>query len=123
MKIFSIKRVYDPAGRDDGARILVDRLWPRGIAKDKAKIDLWLKDIAPSNALRNRFHGTSDDWDMFRLAYAAELDNEIGRTAVKEMIALRKRGHVTLLYAARDTERNNAVALKAYLELKLAKQA
>jgi uncharacterized protein YeaO (DUF488 family) len=112
---FSIKRIYAQASPDDGTRILVDRLWPRGIAKDKAKIDLWLKDIAPSNALRKRFHGEPDRWDEFCSAYAAELDGEVGRAAVNELIEYRKRGPVTLLYAARNKEQNNAVALKAYL--------
>jgi uncharacterized protein YeaO (DUF488 family) len=65
MKQLAIKRVYAPPGADDGMRILVDRLWPRGIAKGKARIDLWLKDIAPSDALRKRFHGKLEDWDAF----------------------------------------------------------
>ena len=90
-------------------------MWPRGIAKDKAKIDLWLKDIAPSNVLRKRFHGAPDRWDEFCSAYAAELDGEVGRAAVNELIEYRKRGPVTLLYAARNEEQNNAVALKAYM--------
>ena len=68
-----LKRVYEAPAASDGTRILVDRLWPRGIAKAKAKIDLWLKEIAPSNALRKRFHGHPEDWDAFRTAYAAEL--------------------------------------------------
>ena len=73
-----LKRIYEAPAASDGTRILVDRLWPRGIAKEKAKIDLWLKDIAPSDALRKRFHGHPEDWDEFRKAYAAELKGEAG---------------------------------------------
>jgi uncharacterized protein YeaO (DUF488 family) len=109
----NLKRVYEAPAAGDGMRILVDRLWPRGIAKDKAKIDLWLRDIAPSDALRKRFHGHPEDWDAFRAAYAAELA-ESG-DAVKALRGHLRKGAVTLLYAARDEERNNAVALKLWL--------
>jgi len=116
MSSLAVKRVYAPPEPDDGTRILVDRLWPRGIARDKASIDLWLKDIAPSDALRKRFHAKPERWDDFRAAYAAELDGAAAaQSAVKELRALLRRGTVTLLYAARDEERNNAVALKAWL--------
>ena len=111
-----LKRVYDPAGADDGFRVLVDRLWPRGIAKEKARIDLWLKDISPSDALRRRVHGDPGMWDAFVIDYAAELAAEPARSAVMQLREHLARGAVTLLYAARDTERNNAVALKAWLE-------
>ncbi len=114
----AVKRVYDPASAGDGTRILVDRLWPRGIAKDKAKIDLWLKDVAPSNALRKRFHGHPGDWAAFRRAYAAELKDEAAQEAVRELKKHLRSGPVTLLYAAKDEEHNNAVALKAWLERK-----
>ena len=115
----SIKRVYDPASPGDGTRILVDRLWPRGIAKDKAKIDLWLKAIAPSDALRKRFHGHPEDWAAFRRAYAAELKgDEVAQEAVQALRQHLRKGPVTLLYAAKDEEHNNAVALKAWLERK-----
>src|SRR5262245_56059820 len=97
-----LKRVYEAPAASDGTRILVDRLWPRGIAKDKAKVDLWLKDIAPSDALRKRFHGHPEDWDAFRTAYAAELKR--ADDAVKTLRALLRKGTVTLLYAARDGE-------------------
>jgi uncharacterized protein YeaO (DUF488 family) len=110
----AVKRIYEPASASDGVRILVDRLWPRGIAKDKARIDLWLKELAPSHALRKRFHGKPEDWKEFCTAYAAEL-----AAAPAEAIAeLRRRlraGPVTLLYAARDERHNNAVALKEWL--------
>ena len=112
----ALKRVYAPPDPGDGARILVDRLWPRGIAKDKAGIDLWLKDIAPSAALRRRFHGRPADWEAFCAAYAAELESPAARAAAKILIDRLARGPVTLLYASRDEARNNAVALAAWLE-------
>jgi uncharacterized protein YeaO (DUF488 family) len=108
-----LKRIYEAPAAGDGTRILVDRLWPRGIAKDKAKIDLWLKEIAPSDALRRRFHGHPEDWDAFRTAYAAELKE--ATDAVKTLRGHLRKGIVTLLYAARDEAHNNAVALKAWL--------
>ena len=116
MTALAIKRVYEPADAGDGTRILVDRLWPRGVSKDKARVDLWLKDIAPSGALRKRFHGKPDDWEAFRAAYAAELEGEAARTAAKELRESLKHGPVTLLYATRDEDHNNAVALKMWLE-------
>jgi len=116
MKPPALKRVYEPPEAGDGTRILVDRLWPRGIAKDKARIDLWLKDIAPSHGLRKRFHGKPEDWDAFCAAYAAELEGAAAEAAVRELRGHLRKGPVTLLYAARDERRNNAVALKAWLE-------
>ena len=112
-RTINLKRVYEAPAASDGTRILVDRLWPRGIAQAKAKVDLWLKDIAPSGALRKRFHGHPEDWDEFRKAYAAEL-KQAGE-AVKELRSYLRKGTVTLLYAARDEEHNNAVALKQWL--------
>ena len=108
-----LKRVYEAPAASDGMRILVDRLWPRGIAKAQAKVDLWLKEIAPSDALRKRFHGHPEDWDEFRKAYAAELKQ--AGDAVKQLRGHLRTGTVTLLYAARDEEHNNAVALKQWL--------
>ncbi|GAB2178258.1 DUF488 domain-containing protein [Dongia sp. agr-C8] len=110
-----VKRVYEAAARADGMRILVDRLWPRGIAKEKARVDLWLKAVAPSNALRKRFHAKPEKWDTFLEAYAAELQSDEAEEAVKELRRHIRKGSVTLLYAARDEEHNNAVALKALL--------
>jgi uncharacterized protein YeaO (DUF488 family) len=113
---FQIKRVYEPAADSDGCRVLVDRLWPRGISRDKAGIDLWLKDVAPSDELRRRFHGEPSKWKEFVAAYAKELHAEPARKAAQD---LRERAHrepVTLLYAARDEAHNNAVALKGLLE-------
>ena len=116
MTSLALKRVYEPPDPSDGTRILVDRLWPRGIARDKARIDLWLKDIAPSDALRKRFHGKPDDWDAFCAAYFAELEGAAAQAAAKELRDRLRAGPVTLLYAARDESRNNAVALKAWIE-------
>ena len=84
MKI-SVKRIYEKPSRDDGFRILVDRLWPRGIAKAKAKVDLWLKAIAPSDALRKRFHAKPEKWDAFLKAYFAELKSDTANEAAKEL--------------------------------------
>ena len=111
-----IKRVYEPAAEDDGLRILVDRLWPRGLTKAKAAIDLWLKDIAPSDALRRFIHGDPTKWDAFVAAYGRELTQEPARTAAAGLREHWRHGPVTLLYAARNETRNNAVALKAWLE-------
>lgn len=116
MQRLMIKRVYAAPEADDGTRILVDRLWPRGIAKEKVRIDLWLKDIAPSDALRKRFHGKPDDWAEFRAAYHSELKAAAAQAAAKTLFDMLRSGPVTLLYAARDEGHNNAVALKAWLE-------
>ncbi len=113
---FRIKRVYQPAAADDGLRVLVDRLWPRGIAKEKARIDLWLKDIAPSEALRRRFHGDPSKWQEFVAAYDRELRQEPASTAAANLRERLRSQPVTLLYAARDEIHNNAVALKGLLE-------
>jgi uncharacterized protein YeaO (DUF488 family) len=110
-----VKRVYEPAAASDGTRVLVDRLWPRGIAKEKAKVDLWLKEIAPSDTLRKRFHAKPEKWREFTKAYAAELKSDEAAEAAKELRRHIGKGTVTLLYAARDEEHNNAVALKAWL--------
>jgi uncharacterized protein YeaO (DUF488 family) len=111
-----LKRVYDPPAEGDGARILVDRLWPRGLSKDKARIDLWLKEASPSHDLRKRFHGRPDGWDDFRRAYEKELETQAAQAAIAELRQLLRQGPVTLVYAARDEARNNAVALKEWLE-------
>jgi uncharacterized protein YeaO (DUF488 family) len=113
-----LKRIYDAPARGDGMRILVDRLWPRGIAKEKAKIDLWLKEIAPSDGLRKRFHAKPEKWDAFLDAYFAELDSGAADDAAKALRRHVRKGAVTLLYAARDEAHNNAVALKAWLARK-----
>ncbi len=107
-----IKRAYDAPAKDDGVRILVDRLWPRGITKEKAALDEWMKEIAPSNELRKKFHGHPDQWDEFCRAYAKALD---GNSLVDDLLRRAKAGRVTLLFAAKDPDRNNAAALRDYL--------
>jgi uncharacterized protein YeaO (DUF488 family) len=109
------KRIYEPAATDDGQRILVDRLWPRGVSRDEARLDLWLRDVAPSHGLRERFHADrrrEGDWEEFCRLYAQEL---AGHPAVDDLLARVRQGRVTLLYASRDEEHNNAVALREYL--------
>ena len=108
-----VKRVYEPATADDGMRVLVDRLWPRGISKDKAKIALWLKEIAPSNALRKWYGHDPAKWTEFRRRYAAELkDNP---EPIQELRTLAQAKTVTLLFSSKELELNNAVALKEML--------
>ncbi len=107
------KRAYDPASPEDGARYLVERLWPRGLKKESLKIDGWLKDVAPSTELRKWFGHDPEKWDEFRQRYFQEL-----RHHPEEIARLRessKNSKVTLVYSARDTEHNNAVALKDFL--------
>src|SRR6478752_818131 len=114
MTQLTVKRVYDPPAPGDGTRILVDRLWPRGIARDR--VDLWLKDLAPSDALRHEFHGHPDRWDEFRAAYATELGSAPAQAALATLEEKLAQGPVTLLYAAKDETRNNAEALRLWLE-------
>jgi uncharacterized protein YeaO (DUF488 family) len=112
--MIKIKRIYDPASPEDGLRFLVDRLWPRGLNKSSVKLDGWLKDLAPSDELRKWFGHDPARWQEFQRRYFAELD-EI--PAVRETLqAADRRGTVTLLFAARDLEHNNAIALKIYLD-------
>ena len=108
-----VKRAYDPPGREDGIRVLVDRLWPRGLSKREAAIDLWLKDIAPSAELRRWFAHDYRKWREFRQRYAQELDSK--SSAVAALRGAIKSGVVTLLFGARDKRHNNAVALQDYL--------
>ncbi len=113
---FRIKRIYEPASKDDGLRVLVDRLWPRGIAKKKAHIDLWLRDLSPSDELRRMVHADPTKWAEFVQAYGRELKQDPARTALADLRKLPRSQPVTLLYAARDEAHNNAVALKRWLE-------
>lgn len=109
-----IKRVYEKPSKDDGTRILVDRLWPRGLTKEKANIDLWLKEIAPSTILRKWFDHDAAKWKEFQKRYQQELKNNKEQVALlKEQI---KKGTVTLVYAAKDEEHNEAQALKEWLK-------
>lgn len=110
------KRVYDSRSEDDGFRILVDRLWPRGVNKEKAKFDLWLKDIAPSNELRKWFAHDETRWDEFKQKYKGELAQRIG--LVDLVIQRSRQGNVTLLYGAKNRSLNNAVVLYEYIREK-----
>ena len=115
----AVKRIHEPAGPGDGARFLVDRLWPRGVSKEKAALAAWLKPLSPSDALRKLYHGETAEsdaaWDAFRRAYFAELDagGEDVRAALFVLDAAA--GPVTLLFAAKSPERNNAAALREWL--------
>jgi uncharacterized protein YeaO (DUF488 family) len=108
-----LKRAYQPAAADDGARILVDRLWPRGLKKSDAAIDRWLKDIAPSTALRKWFAHDPARWPEFRRRYAAEIRRHPDQLA--ELRAVARKGPVTLIFSARDELRNDAVVLRNVL--------
>jgi len=108
------KRIYEEPSADDGTRVLVDRLWPRGISKEEAKIDRWEKDLAPTNELRRWFGHDPAKWEEFLRRYRAELEGK-----EEELDRLRQEAGdatVTLLYAAKDEEQNNAVALKRYID-------
>jgi uncharacterized protein YeaO (DUF488 family) len=108
-----IKRIYDLPAAGDGRRVLVDRLWPRGIVKDEARIDDWLKEIAPSDALRKWFGHDPARWEEFRKRYGEELKNH--GELLEHLRAEAKWGTVTLLFAAKDVEHNNAVVLTEIL--------
>ena len=108
------KRVYEPAESSDRARFLVDRLWPRGIKKEKLKMEAWLKDVAPSPELRKWFAHDPDKWQEFQRRYRAEL--KANPDVWEPLLEAAKQGEVTLLYSARDTEHNSALLLKEFLE-------
>lgn len=109
-----VKRVYDPQASADGVRVLVDRVWPRGVRKEEAGVDEWLREIAPSTELRRWFAHDPTRWDLFVEKYFQELD-EHGEL-VASLAAQAKWGRLTLIFGAKDREHNNAVALKRYLE-------
>jgi uncharacterized protein YeaO (DUF488 family) len=112
--MLSVKRVYDPPAHADGARFLVERLWPRGMKKEALAMKAWLKDVAPSDALRRWFAHDPAKWDEFRRRYFAELKGR--EDALRPILEASAHGNVTLLYSAHDTEHNNALALKEYVE-------
>jgi uncharacterized protein YeaO (DUF488 family) len=113
----AIKRVYEPARRADGTRLLVDRLWPRGLTKAAAAVDEWLRDLAPSDALRHWYHARPDHWAAFRKKYLNELSGPDVQEALQRLYHLaRKRKRLTLLFASKNEERNNAVVLKELLD-------
>lgn len=112
--MLKIKRVYEKIGKDDGMRILADRLWPRGLSKEDAKIDKWLREIAPSNRLRKWFAHRGERWEEFKRRYKEELKDK--KNLLNELKKLSKNSAITLLYAAKDKQRNNALALLGFLE-------
>ena len=111
--MINLKRAYEKPARDDGERILVERLWPRGLTKQGAKIDLWLKDVAPSAELRRWFGHDPDKWDEFRKRYQKELKDK--DDLIKLLKRKAKAGAITLIYSARDEEHNSALVLKQFL--------
>jgi uncharacterized protein YeaO (DUF488 family) len=114
--MINVRRVYDPAGPDEGTRFLVDRLWPRGL-KREAVDATWLREVAPSNELRQWYSHDPQKWDEFQQRYARELDG--AAESWRPILAAAQSGTVTLLYSSREKEINNAVSLKAYLEDKM----
>lgn len=112
-----VQRVYDTQRRSGGSRYLVERLWPRGMKKESLPMDGWLKDVAPSNELRRWFGHDPDKWSEFQRRYQAELD--VHPEAWQPLLEAAKHGDLTLYYSARDTEHNNALVLKHYLDGKL----
>ncbi|MEV7632487.1 DUF488 family protein [Microbacterium sp. NPDC089318] len=109
------KRAYDNASADDGFRVLVDRLWPRGVSKERAAIDLWAKDIAPSTELRHEWHSPGTDFETNAGHYLAQLESESAKALALLVDALRGHPVVTLVYAVNDTEHNHAVVLEGVL--------
>ncbi|MFZ0594729.1 MAG: DUF488 domain-containing protein [Bryobacteraceae bacterium] len=112
--MFKLKRAYEPPEAADGARYLIDRLWPRGISKASLKIDGWLKEVSPSDPLRRWFNHDPEKWNEFRQRYFAELDSK--PDALAPLVEAARSGPVTLVYSAHDAEHNNGVALAEYLE-------
>jgi uncharacterized protein YeaO (DUF488 family) len=114
VRMIRLRRVYEKPAKEDGIRVLVDRLWPRGFKRGAAAVDVWMKDVAPTKELRKWFCHDPEKWEEFQERYWAELEEKGDR--VETLKKLCQRGTVTLLYASRDEEHNNAVALKAFLE-------
>ncbi len=116
MRGIQIKRAYDEVGPDDGYRVLVDRLWPRGVKKEELRLDLWLKEIAPSPELRTWFGHDPARWEEFRRMYRQELRAPVRRHLIRDLAEWARRGPLTLVYGARDEEHNGAVVLKEMLD-------
>lgn len=113
--MIAIKRIYEELLEEDGFRILIDRLWPRGLSKEKAKIDMWVKEIAPSDKLRKTFSHEVDKWDNFKKQYQLELWDNIEMIKKIKEIEIREK-KITLLYSAKDKDHNNAVVLIDFLK-------
>lgn len=114
-----LKRAYEPVAPDDGRRLLVERLWPRGLRKEQAHFDDWLKEIAPSDSLRKWFHHDPDRWSEFEQRYARELESEAAHAVIDNLVTLAASETVTLIYSAHDEEHNNAIVLKRMIERRL----
>ena len=112
----ALKRVYDEAAPQDGQRVLVERLWPRGLSKEKAQLNLWLKEVAPSNELRKWFGHDPEKFAEFRRRYETELQSAEGQQALNKLREMEQQGQLTLLFAARDTEHNNATVIRELLQ-------
>jgi len=113
----AVKRVYEPVSRSDGARVLVDRLWPRGLSKAAIALDEWLRDLAPSNELRRWYHSQPEHWQLFRKRYLKELAGPLAEKDLQKLYHLSEgKKRLTLLYASKNETRNNAVVLKELLE-------
>lgn len=115
--MLKLKRVYDPVSHTDGTRLLVERLWPRGLSKAALRVDGWLKDVGPSPELRKWFGHDPEKWFLFRMRYFRELDAR--PDAWRPIVSAARRGTVTLVYSSRDAQNNNAVALKDYVRAKM----
>jgi uncharacterized protein YeaO (DUF488 family) len=114
--VISLKRVYEKPSKSDGFRILVERLWPRGLSKEKASVDLWMKEVAPSAELRKWYSHDVEKWKEFKKRYTKELKDK--KDFLAEIKKHSKKGNVTFVYAAQDEEHNSALVLKEYLEKK-----
>jgi uncharacterized protein YeaO (DUF488 family) len=114
MSRIQLKRAFDPASKEDGCRVLVDRIWPRGLRKEEVQIDDWMKDIAPGTELRKWFRHDPAKWEEFRRRYFAELSHRA--ELVKKLVEIAKRVPLTLVYSAKEEKHNNAVALREFLE-------
>jgi uncharacterized protein YeaO (DUF488 family) len=113
----AVKRVYEPVSRSDGTRVLVDRLWPRGLRKDEIGMHAWLRDLAPSNELRRWYHARPEQWETFRKRYLKELIQPEAQEDLQKLYSLaHKKKRLTLLYASKNEERNNGVVLKDLLD-------
>ena len=112
-----IKRIYDPPAAEDGFRILVDRLWPRGLAKAKTKVDLWLKEISPSNELRKWYGHDPEKWEEFKKRYRNEIEDQ--KEALDSIVKKARGGIVTFLFSSKEKKLNNAAALKEFVERRM----
>lgn len=117
--MIKLKRVYDDPSQSDGQRLLVDRLWPRGLKKEAAHLDDWLKDLAPSDELRQWFAHDPERWEEFQPRYIEELENPDNKSQIEALLKKARQDTVTLVFAAKDEEKNNAVVLKKFLEERL----